>query len=216
MAFFKFRKGGDEQPAPAAQPESVEALRRRAKNRLIGSVILVVAGIVGFPLLVDKEPRPVAQDLPILIPARDALPPLAVPAGSGTQGARTTDSDATRASDARSAPRSPEDSFSATVPAPVTTQGAKSSSSGSVAPPAAAESSVRYVVQVGSFSDVARARAARGKLERAGLRHYTQVVETKEGQRIRVRAGPFDSKAEADRAAAKIRQLDMAADVLSL
>jgi DedD protein len=31
-----------------------------------------------------------------------------------------------------------------------------------------------------------------------------------------VRAGPFDSKAEADRAAAKIRQLDMAADVLSL
>lgn len=217
MAFFKFRKGGDEQPAQAAQPESVEALRRRAKNRLIGAVILVVAGIVGFPLLVDKEPRPVAQDLPILIPARDALPPLAVPAGTGSQGAKTTDSDATRASDGRAAPRASEDAVSAPAPAPasVTTPGAKTTPSGSATSPAVAETSVRYVVQVGSFGDVARARAARGKLERAGLRHYTQVVETKEGQRIRVRAGPFDTKAEADRAAAKIRQLDMAADVLS-
>ena len=30
MAFFKFRKGGDEQNAPSPAPESVEALRKRA------------------------------------------------------------------------------------------------------------------------------------------------------------------------------------------
>jgi DedD protein len=208
MAFFKFRKGGDEQPAPAAQPESVEALRRRAKNRLIGAAILVVAGIVGFPLLVDKEPRPVAQDLPILIPARDQLAPLGLPSGSVGQGGSTARADAARASGAGTA-RAFEDE----MPAAAATQDTKNPSAGGVTP---GDAQVRYVVQVGSFGDAARARAARGKLERAGLRHYTQVIETKEGQRIRVRAGPFDSKAEADRAAAKIRQLDMAADVLSL
>jgi DedD protein len=213
MAFFKFRKGGDEQPTPAAQPESVEALRRRAKNRLIGAVILVVAGIVGFPLLVDKEPRPVAQDLPILIPARDQLAPLASPAGPAVQGlnAPAPGTGTTRASGGGAAHAIEDD-----VPAAAATQGAKPPSANGAAQATAGENAVRYVVQVGSFGDVARARAARGKLERAGLRHYTQVIETKEGQRIRVRAGPFDSKAEADRAAAKIRQLDMAADVLSL
>lgn len=212
MAFFKFRKGGDEQPAPAAQPESVEALRRRAKNRLIGAAILVVAGIVGFPLLVDKEPRPVAQDLPILIPARDQLAPLGLPSGSVGQGGNASRADTARASGAGTA-RAFEDEVSTGAAA----QDTKNPSASGVAPSAtASDAQVRYVVQVGSFGDAARARAARGKLERAGLRHYTQVIETKEGQRIRVRAGPFDSKAEADRAAAKIRQLDMAADVLSL
>jgi len=72
------------------------------------------------------------------------------------------------------------------------------------------------VVQVGSFAEETRAREARAKLERAGLKNYTQAVETKEGKRIRVRAGPFASKAEAERAAEKIKKLDLPASVLSL
>ena len=44
MAFFKFRKGGDEHPAPAPAAESVEAMRTRARHRLIGSSVLVLLG----------------------------------------------------------------------------------------------------------------------------------------------------------------------------
>ena len=65
MAFFKFRKGGDDQSAAAAPAESVEALRKRAKHRLIGTAILLLLGVVGFPLLVDKQPRPIAVNIPI-------------------------------------------------------------------------------------------------------------------------------------------------------
>jgi DedD protein len=79
---------------------------------------------------------------------------------------------------------------------------------------AAAET--RYVVQVGSFADEGRAREARSKIERAGLKNYTQAVETKDGKRIRVRAGPFASKAEAERAAEKLKKLDLPGTVLSL
>lgn len=56
---------------------------------------------------------------------------------------------------------------------------------------------------MGAFADVAKAREARLKVEKAGLKTYTQVVETKDGRRIRVRVGPFAGRAEADQAAEK-------------
>jgi DedD protein len=74
----------------------------------------------------------------------------------------------------------------------------------------------RFVVQVGAFADVAKARETRLKLEHAGLKTYTQVVETKDGKRIRVRVGPFASKADAERAADKVKGLDLQAAVLTL
>ncbi len=74
----------------------------------------------------------------------------------------------------------------------------------------------RYVVQVGAFAEKDKARLAQQKLERAGLKNYTNVAETRDGTRIRVRAGPFASRAEADKAAEKIKGLDLPAAVLSL
>jgi DedD protein len=75
---------------------------------------------------------------------------------------------------------------------------------------------VRSVVQVGAFADAAKAKEARSKLEQAGIKTYTQEIETKEGKRIRVRVGPFASKEEADKAAEKIRKLNLPATVLKL
>jgi len=75
---------------------------------------------------------------------------------------------------------------------------------------------VRSVVQVGAFADAAKAKEARSKLENAGLKTYTQEVDTKEGKRIRVRVGPFATKEEADKAAEKIRKLNLPTSVLKL
>ena len=72
------------------------------------------------------------------------------------------------------------------------------------------------VVQVGAFAETDTARLAQQKLDRAGLKNYTHVAETKNGTRIRVRAGPFASRAEADKAAEKIKGLDLPAAVLTL
>ncbi len=211
MAFFKFRKGGDDQSAPAAQPESVEVLRRRAKNRLIGSAILVLIGVFGFPLLVDKEPRPVAVNLPIEIPDRKKVMPLGAPAAPAPA------TPAAVATEAATAPSAPQSSGSITEAAPVAaeTPAAKTPSKPAKAEAKPAQEG-RFVVQVGSFADESRAREVRLKLERAGLKNYTQSVETKDGRRIRVRAGPFASKAEVDRAVEKIRKHDPPVSVLSL
>ena len=83
MALFKLRKKVDEPKAAAAPAESIEAVRRRARHRLIGAAVLVAAGVIGFPLLFDTQPRPVAVDIPIEIPDRNKVPPLALPSSPG-------------------------------------------------------------------------------------------------------------------------------------
>jgi len=269
MAFFKLRKGGDESPAPP-QPESVEALRRRARHRLIGAAVLVLLGVVGFPLLFDTQPRPVAVDIPIEIPDRDKARPLpapaarsqaqaSTPAAAPAQAAASTPaapiakapvaagrpvtapaSEPARA-EARSDPK-PEPKQEARPAKPETAPPALAAKPDKPEPPVAAKPPTppdaaraqsllegkpvqarsqeaaegRFVVQVGAFADVAKAREARLKVEKAGLKTYTHVAETRDGKRIRVRVGPFATRAEADKAAGRIKDLDLPAAILTL
>lgn len=75
---FKFRKSATN----GRDADSVETIRRRAQYRLVGTAMLVAVAIVGFPLLFDTEPRPLQVDLPIAIPSKDAVKPLAVPSAA--------------------------------------------------------------------------------------------------------------------------------------
>jgi DedD protein len=271
MAFFKFRKAsGEPARTPPASP-SIEALRQRAKYRLAGASVLVLLGVIGFPLLFDKQPRSVALDTPIDIPDRNKVQPLALPpVPSTTQAVASAVADAapvasaavpsastvvvakpkeepastvvSKASSAKPASgtsvanagndkKSPvaqtepakEAAKSAATDASKTAASASTKASDAAksqtlledksAPPADAG---RYVVQVGAFADADRAREVRAKLEKAGLKTYTNVAETKDGPRTRVRVGPFTSKPEAKKAAEKIKQLNLPAAVLTL
>ena len=240
MAFFKFRKTGADSDAIAAQPESIEALRKRAKQRLIGASILVLVGVIGFPLVFDTQPRPIAVDIPIDIPDRGktgatnsavgavitAAAPASAPAPAPAAQApvfvppvaepTAPTQPAAVAVASAPAPAAAPAKASAPVPAASAAEGdrARALLEGKAASAAAAEG--RFVVQVGAFADAARAREARQTLEKAGLKTYTQVADTKEGKRIRVRVGPFESRAEADKAAAKVKGLDLPASVLTL
>ena len=62
--------------ATAPPPQSIEEVRRRARHRLIGAAVLVLLGVIGFPLLFDTEPRPISVDIPIDIPAKNPKPSL--------------------------------------------------------------------------------------------------------------------------------------------
>ncbi|RJP64037.1 MAG: SPOR domain-containing protein, partial [Comamonadaceae bacterium] len=66
---FKSRSGSQGN-ASTPPPQSIEAVRRRARHRLIGACVLVLLGVVGFPLLFDTQPRPIPVDIPIEIPAK--------------------------------------------------------------------------------------------------------------------------------------------------
>ncbi|QPF73791.1 SPOR domain-containing protein [Roseateles sp. DAIF2] len=81
---------------------------------------------------------------------------------------------------------------------------------------AAAAGAGRFIVQVGAYADNKAAHEARMKVERLGLKTYTQAVETADGKRIRVRVGPFASREEADKVAAKVRGGGLSTAVLTL
>lgn len=242
MAFFKFRKNAGDSSATSAPPDSVEVMRKRAKHRLIGAAVLVLVGVIGFPLLFDNQPRPIAVDIPIEIPDKNKVKPLIVPAVPAPSAAVASapakpvapapapvpeaaapvekpPKPAVAASEAPAVAKKPEPKPVETPAAVKPTESAKAKAllegkDVAAKEPAAADG--RFVVQVGAFADVAKAREARLKVEKAGLKTYTQVVETKDGRRIRVRVGPFAGRAEADQAAEKIKKLDLSAAVLTL
>jgi DedD protein len=77
-------------PAPERRPRAaladdtaaaVEAARTRARRRLIGAGVLLLAGVIGFPLLFETQPRPLPVDTPIEVRPRDlATAPAPAPA----------------------------------------------------------------------------------------------------------------------------------------
>jgi DedD protein len=74
----------------------------------------------------------------------------------------------------------------------------------------------RFVVQVGAFADATAAREARLKVERLGLKTYTQVIDTDNGPRTRVRVGPFESREDAAKVLARIKAASLPGAVLNL
>lgn len=74
----------------------------------------------------------------------------------------------------------------------------------------------RFVVQVAAYAEMNSARDMRQRVEKLGLKSYTQVVEIDGATRIRVRVGPFTSRDDADKAVATLKAAGLPAAVLSL
>ncbi len=249
MAFFKFRLPnpglGDDGSSGGTSGESLEALRRRARQRLIGATVLVLLAVVGFPILFDTQPRPVSVDIPIDIPDKHKTSPQTAPVAlksapehNGHAAAGTVPTQASLERHEEVVPVSTPSASAKTpvLPAPDTAvakveAGAKPAAEKSTQDkpaadnPAADKASAekaseatvpRFVVQVGAYADDAKAREVRSKLEKAGLKTYTHVAETKEGKRTRVRLGPFATRDEADKAAARAKSMNLQATVLVL
>jgi len=90
----------------------------------------------------------------------------------------------------------------ATVPTQVPMQS-------SAAPPTRADPVQSFAINVGLFADAGNADRVLTRLIDAGLPAYIQVVDSPNGQRTRVRVGPFASRALADDAAARVRTLGL-------
>ena len=90
MALFRTRSSSDSKSEPTTRKKSatvdtVETLRTKARQRLIGSALLLLAGIITFTLLFDNKPRPIPSDIEIIIPDKDKLAPISTPIQTPTQ-----------------------------------------------------------------------------------------------------------------------------------
>ncbi|MBK6615842.1 SPOR domain-containing protein [Ottowia sp.] len=268
MAFFKFRQSGQSQPAARTRAdesaaggpaETIESLRRRARHRLIGAAVLVLAAIIGFPLLFDTQPRPVAVNAPITIPDRDGARPLRIPEparGTSVPAASSLDDKeemVAHASHGAAAASRPADKSDARTESAAQAEAAARAKREEEArarrdeevrarreadarakreeaararaalegrradkPVDGAADSGRFIVQIGAFAEAEKVREARQQAERAGLKTYVQVVDTKEGKRTRVRAGPYATRAEAEKAAAALQKAGLTGGIYAL
>ena len=93
------------------------------------------------------------------------------------------------------------------------TKAAEKSLAENIAATANAQGSDKYLINVGLFADDNNAHNAFVKLQDAGLPALSQEIKSSKGKRTRVRVGPFETQAEADRAAERIRALQLDAVV---
>jgi DedD protein len=186
-------------PAPRAAARGVATPPPEPAPRTQPEMIVEGAGEQG------REVPPPAASAPVRMAAASAAPRVA----SGPKPAASAPRPAASASKPAAAP----DDEARRVRAMLDGKPAASAAAPKASDPAAAG---RFVVQVGSFSEAESAREARLKVERLGLKTYTQVAEIDGAKRIRVRVGPYASRDEANQAVSKLKGAGLAAAVLTL
>lgn len=208
------------QPRPLAPNLSIEVARNGAREAEVPPAERPPASRPRAPVLADapSEPPPEA--------AASAAPAVPPPALAATEA--PPPASATPVRPAPEAPASPKPApVAASKPAPAGASKPAPSHEAAPdarraqallegAPAASAAKGGRFVVQVGAYTDAVALREARAKVEKLGLKTYTQVIETEAGKRTRVRVGPFASREEADGAVARIKSAGLPVAVLAL
>ena len=75
------------------------------------------------------------------------------------------------------------------------------------------EKSGEYLVLIGAFSNEANVKNIKTKLGEQGIKTFTEPLETPQGKKIRVRAGPFGSRDAAEKALEKMQRIGVSGTV---
>jgi DedD protein len=189
---------------PPHESAAVVQARIHARRRLIGAAVLLLLGVLLFPLVFETQPRPLPLDLPMTVaPAKGAA--AVVPAPAPVAGTATRPAPPMIVETAEPEPRP------APAPASAVAQASPAPTASAPAPEPG-----RFVVQVGAFADDATVRQTRQKVEKLGLKTYTQEVNTDAGKRVRVRVGPFATRDEAAQVLGKLKGAGLPGAVLTL
>ncbi|MHB1292691.1 MAG: SPOR domain-containing protein [Sulfuricella sp.] len=213
-----------------AMSDEEAQLRRRARRRLIGAVTLVTVMVVALPMVLDGESRQSGQDIAINIPAPGSSGDFAsrsVPAPVQAKSAPASpDPQAEKAVQAQVSAEAQTPQVAPPVPPAKAEEPAKApAAAASVemvpaikepAPPpkhkdeksAAAtprQESVLFVIHLGAFASLANAKERQSRLTALKVKYYTETVKTPSGDKLRVRAGPYATRQEAERVQAKLK-----------
>ena len=94
---------------------NVDELRRRARRRLIGAIVLALAAAVLVPMLLESDPKPLGADVSVRIPPEDNAKFVNRLADKG---AKPIPKETVATSDAAKAPAKAEDAVISGAPAP--------------------------------------------------------------------------------------------------
>lgn len=135
-------------------------------------------------------------------------------AASAQRSASAAPSGSSDASAAKATSASPAAAPAPTAAAPSAAKSASAAPSSPKSASAAPASGTRFALQVGAYANAGSARAQLDKARRTGLRAYTETVATAQGERTRVRVGPFPTREEAEKARATLKLAGMESAVV--
>lgn len=221
--------------AVQATSEEQIRLRRRARRRLLGAATLLLLAAIILPMVLDKEPRPLDQDIEIHIPSQESatvggqpaaitVPQPVAPAPAPEPAPEpmtrplaqpeTPRPTAEMAKPvARPEPARPGQPTPPVAAKPEQDRAARSEPAAKPveAAPEKPPASASFAVQIGVFGSADNVRQVRDKLAGAGIYTYTEKLPN---GTTRVRAGPFKSRAQADHALGKIAAAGVEARVV--
>ena len=189
-----------------AENEEALQLKRRARRRLVGVIVLVTFVVIILPLILDKEPGPAGPPLSVQIPSQESggfntrvVPPAplvpAAPAPEKKSEIAPINAAPPPAKAATPTPKAEPAVVREVAKVPDKTEEVRAQ---------AALNDQAWVVTLDAFSDKKNVKQLRTKLSAAGVKSYTEPVKTGKGELTRVRAGPFASKEAAEKARAKL------------
>lgn len=232
-------RSGDENGGRA---DPTAALRIRARRRLIGAAALLLAVAVVLPMVLDKEPRPVPDSIPIDIPSdrtpfspRLVLPPpdagsapaAPLPEAAPAQPGKDAPAPTGDRAEAPAKPAEKADAKALAKPSappivkaterPDEERRARDILEGkaTAATAGASGNGGRYLLQAAALGSEGAARELAERLKKAGFDPFTERADTKDGVRYRVRLGPYATRDEAERARARLRALGVNASVIA-
>lgn len=191
--------------------------KKRARRRLVGAVALVLLMVTVLPMILDDRANQAPQqDIEITIPSQEgsdftskivpldpqeatetevAEVPLESPQPANNSASVQPDpgaANSTKAEVAKAEPPAEEAKLKAAQNKPADVK------------PAEADGST-FFVQIGVYSDAGNVKKLQDKLQAQGYKSFTEKIATSKGEKIRLRAGPFNSRFDAETALAKIK-----------
>lgn len=222
------------------QNEQLIPEKKRARRRLVGAIAIVLAVVIGLPMVLDSEPKPLNKNIIIQIPSKDAPPILAditgkpstqpsiavadspqrtvttiTPQPTVTSPIPVDTNTAPKPGKADSPTKSKPDTKSTDTRSTNNDESARAMAILAGADPAA-KSTTRIVVQIGAFATQEKVNELQDKLNSAGIKSFTQKVATSSGDKIRVRVGPFSDKESADKVKLRLEKIGLNGTLIAL
>jgi len=170
-------------------------LKKRARRRLIGAVALALFAAIILPMVMDHQPAPPLKDIQVRIPSPDE----GAPQKSSPLANPVAKTDIKPIAKPEPKPEAKPE------PKPEQKPEAKPEPKPEAKPVPSTTGGETWEVQLGAYSEPGRVKNLLGKLKELGIPAYTEKVETPNGSRTRVRAGPFPSQEAAEKAKARVK-----------
>ena len=178
-------------------------LRKRARRRVVGSVVLVIIAVIFLPMILERVPEQVEQEVEIIMLSENFPdePSVAVTQNNRIEDIASVSIKPITGSNVIKKVIIESEQLTEKV-------GSKEDFENNPKDKKSTITIEKFVVQLGAFSDAAKAKDQQRSLKSNGIeKAYTEMIKNENTEVTRVRVGPFATREAAENEQIKIRLL---------